>query len=59
MKEKINEIHEIIKELYPEAVSVEVFVNSEGIEVMPNYRINARSRRFGKFWNRKRRSDFN
>lgn len=41
MEEKINEIHESIKELYPEAVSVKVFVNSKGIEVTPNYRTNA------------------
>ncbi len=40
MKEKLNQIHEIIKELYPDAVSVTVFVNNEGLEVSPKYRAN-------------------
>lgn len=38
MEKKINEIHEMIKELFPEAVAVHVFVNSEGIDVKPTYK---------------------
>ena len=32
----------MIKEIYPEAVSVKILVNSEGIEVNPEYRTNIR-----------------
>ena len=42
MEEKINYVHELIKELYPEAVAVRIFVNSQGIEVTPEYRTNAK-----------------
>ena len=42
MEEKINYIHELIKELYPEAVAVRIFVNSQGIEVTPEYRTNVK-----------------
>lgn len=42
MEEKINKLHEMIKEIYPEAVSVKILVNSEGIEVNPEYRTNIR-----------------
>ncbi len=40
MEEKINYVHELIKELYPEAVAVRIFVNSQGIEVTPEYKTN-------------------
>jgi len=38
MEKEISEIHSKIKELFPEAVSVSIFVNCEGINVTPNYR---------------------
>lgn len=40
MEDQINQIHETIKNLYPEAVSVNIFVNSQGIEVTPEFRTN-------------------
>jgi len=40
MEEKINEIHQMIKDAYPDAVSVKIFVNSDGIEVDPKFRTN-------------------
>jgi len=40
MEEKLNYIHELIKEIYPEAVRVDISVNSSGIEVYPQYRTN-------------------
>ena len=40
MEEKINYIHELIKEIYPEAVAVRIFVNYQGIEVTPEYKTN-------------------
>lgn len=39
-EEKIAELHERIKELFPDAVAVKVFVNSQGIEVKPEFRTN-------------------
>jgi len=41
MEEKINYIHELIKEIYGEAVAVRIFVNCQGIEVTPEYKTNA------------------
>lgn len=39
MEEKIQEIHSTIKELFPDAVSVSIFVNhSDGISITPNYK---------------------
>lgn len=40
MEEQINKIHEIIKNLYPSAASVNVLINSKGIEVIPVYKTN-------------------
>ncbi len=40
MEEQINKIHEIIKELYHGAVSVNIFVSRQGIEVNPVYKTN-------------------
>jgi hypothetical protein len=40
MEDRISTIHYIIKDMFPEAVSVTVFVNSEGIDVTPVYRTN-------------------
>ena len=40
MESKINQLHEMIKELFPDADSVKICVNSQGIEVHPNYRTN-------------------
>lgn len=39
-EDKIMEMHELIKELFPDAVSVKVFVNSQGIEVEPQFKTN-------------------
>lgn len=41
MEDRISTIHYIIKEVFPEAVSVTVFVNSEGIRVTPHFVTNA------------------
>lgn len=40
MEETINQIHNMIKETFPEAVSVNIFVNSQGIDVKPVYLTN-------------------
>jgi len=40
MEEKINHIHELIKEIYGEAVAVRIFVSNRNIEVYPEYRTN-------------------
>jgi len=40
MEEKINYIHELIKEIYSEAVAVRILVTNSGIEVNPEYRTN-------------------
>lgn len=40
LEERINQIHELIKETFPDAVAVKVFVNAQGIEVNPEYRTN-------------------
>lgn len=40
MQAKINEIHAQLKALFPDAVSVNIFVSSEGIEVTPKFRTN-------------------
>jgi hypothetical protein len=37
-EERISEIHADIKALFPDATSVNVFVNSEGIDVQPTYK---------------------
>lgn len=38
MQEKIKKIHELIKETCPDAVAVRIFVNSRGMDFMPEYR---------------------
>lgn len=38
--QRINLIHDEIKELFPEAASVKIIVTAEGIEVYPRYRTN-------------------
>ncbi len=38
MEVRIQELHKQIKELFPDAVSVKIFVNADGIEVTPNFR---------------------
>lgn len=40
MEEKIGKLHEMIKEIFPDAVSVKVFANCEGIDVTPDYKTN-------------------
>ena len=40
MEEKINQLHQLIKEIYPDAVFVEVIVNSNGIEVNTKFKTN-------------------
>lgn len=40
MEQEIQELHERIKRLYPEAVLVVVEVNSQGISVTPTYKTN-------------------
>ncbi len=37
---KIQKLHEQIKNIFPDAVSVEIFVNDNGITVRPDYRTN-------------------
>ncbi|MDQ0174451.1 hypothetical protein [Bacillus chungangensis] len=41
MEKKVRTLHEMIKSNFPDAVAVRIFVNSEGIEVSPEYRTNA------------------
>lgn len=40
LETRIDDIHQNIKGVYPDAVSVTIFVSSQGIEVNPNYRFN-------------------
>jgi hypothetical protein len=40
MEEKIDKIHQLIKEIFEETTAVRIFVNSTGIEVSPEYRTN-------------------
>lgn len=40
MENDLDNIHAYIKDLFPDAVAVRIFVNSEGIEVNPEYRTN-------------------
>jgi hypothetical protein len=40
MEDKVQTLHYLIKEMFPDAVSVEVFVNSEGIDVTPVFKTN-------------------
>lgn len=40
LEEKIQVVHEVLKNLFPDAVSIEVFVNCEGITVAPNFKTN-------------------
>jgi hypothetical protein len=40
VEERISTIHYTLKDMFPEATSVNVFVNSEGINVTPVYRTN-------------------
>lgn len=40
MEEKIDKIHQLIKEVFPDAILVEVIVNTNGIEVKPRFRTN-------------------
>lgn len=44
MEEKINYIHELIKEVYGEAIAVKILVTYEGIEVSPEYRTNLKGK---------------
>jgi predicted HD phosphohydrolase len=43
MEEKINQLHELIKKIFPDAVSVRITVNAYGIEVDPSYKTNINS----------------
>lgn len=40
MEDRIQTIHFILKELFPDAVSVNVLVSSRGIEVIPTFKTN-------------------
>jgi hypothetical protein len=40
VEERISTIHYMLKDMFPDAVNVSVFVNSEGIDVTPVYRTN-------------------
>jgi hypothetical protein len=40
IEERISTIQFILKEMFPEAESVTVFVNCEGIQVKPEFRTN-------------------
>lgn len=40
LEARIDDIHQNIKGLFPDAVSVVILVNSQGIEVTTNYRAN-------------------
>jgi len=40
MEEKIQKLHEIILEMFPDAALVSIEVNSDGIEVNARYRTN-------------------
>lgn len=40
MEEKVQVLHAVIKDMFPDAVLVNVVVNSEGIAVDANFRTN-------------------
>jgi len=40
LEQKIQILHALIKEMFPDAVSVSVIVNCEGILVEPSFRTN-------------------
>lgn len=40
MEERIQELHRLILEMFPDAVAVRVLVNSQGIKVEPEFRAN-------------------
>ena len=40
VEERISTIHYVLKDMFPEAVSVSVFVSGEGIDVTPVYKTN-------------------
>jgi len=40
MEEKINQLHQLIKDIFPDAVYVEVIVNSQEIQVNPKFKTN-------------------
>lgn len=40
MEDKINEVHELIKEICPDAVAIKIFVNAQGITFNPEYKTN-------------------
>jgi hypothetical protein len=40
VEERISTLHYCIKELFPDAVSVNIHVTSEGISVFPEFRTN-------------------
>jgi hypothetical protein len=43
MEEKINELHEKIKEMFPDAVYVKIEVNPDGIKVEPLFKTNLKN----------------
>lgn len=43
IEDKIQKLHEQIKEIFPDAVSVEIFVNNDGIKVNPRYEANLKN----------------
>lgn len=40
VEERMSAIHYTLKDMFPEAISVSVFVNSEGIDITPAYKTN-------------------
>ena len=42
IEEKIDEVHSILKELFPNAVAINIRVTYEGINASPEYRTNAK-----------------
>jgi hypothetical protein len=40
MEERISTIHFMLKDMFPDATSVRVFANSEGIDVIPTFKTN-------------------
>lgn len=40
MENKINEVHELIKEICPDAVAIKIFANAQGITFNPEYKTN-------------------
>jgi len=43
MEEKINKLHQMIKEIFPETVFVKIEVDIYGIRVDPTYRTNTKN----------------